>query len=244
MGGVNYTVCDNIFIFVSKTFIYIFLVMAETKISFAIFNPGSGNGDVAVSISAEKHTGRVARTMSAKVATNDNGIEKDFTINQAATPEFVTIDETASVAKTGGTVTINGTSNSTKLTFSLTPDGTNPLTLTLPENYTAAGKDTANDAAIADDPGATAEYNFSITFSGIPENATIASLINTLKVVDNAGNEDSTVITQAAGDAALEIDKDVINLDVDGTAQTLNVSSNTNWTISEVVAKILRMGRK
>ena len=104
--------------------------MAELNLGFAIFNPGSGNGDQAVSVSASKHTGRVERSISAQVATDDGSVTKQVTINQAASVESVTIDETASVAKTGGTVTINGKSNSSKLTFAITV-GENPLNITV-----------------------------------------------------------------------------------------------------------------
>lgn len=214
--------------------------MAELNLGFAIFNPGSGNGDQAVSVSASKHTGRVARSISAQVATDDGGVTKQVTINQAASVESVTIDETASVAKTGGIVTIKGKSNSSKLTFAITA-GENPLTIAVPATYTAAGKTVKNGEAIADDPGATAEYNFSVTFAGIPANATVGALTATLKVTDAAGNEDSTVITQAAGDPTLEIDKEVINLDVNGKAQTLQVTSNTNWSISQIVNRMFSL---
>lgn len=214
--------------------------MAELKLGFAIFNPGSGNGDQAVSVSASKHTGRVGRSISAQVATDDGSVTKQVTINQAASVESVTIDKTASVAKTGGTVTVNGKSNSSKLTFAITA-GKNPLTIAVPATYTAAGKTVNNGEAIADDPGATAEYNFSVTFTGIPANATVDVLTATLKVTDEAGNEDSTVITQAAGDPTLKIDQEVINLDVNGTAQTLQVTSNTNWTISQIVSRMFSL---
>lgn len=214
--------------------------MAELNLGFAIFNPGSGNGDQAVSVSASKHTGRVERSISAQVATDDGSVTKQVTINQAASVESVTIDETASVAKTGGTITVNGKSNSSKLTFAITA-GENPLTIAVPATYTAAGKTVNNGEAIADDPGATAEYNFSVTFTGIPANTTVGALTATLKVKDEAGNEDSTVITQAAGDPTLEIDQEVINLDVNGTAQTLQVTSNTNWTISQIVSRMFSL---
>lgn len=214
--------------------------MAELNLGFAIFNPGSGNGDQAVSVSASKHTGRVERSISAQVATDDGSVTKQVTINQAASVESVTIDETASVTKTGGTITVNGKSNSSKLTFAITA-GENPLTITVPATYTAAGKTVNNGEAIADDPGATAEYNFSVTFTGIPANTTVVALTATLKVTDEAGNEDSTVITQAAADPTLEIDQEVINLDVNGTAQTLQVTSNTNWSISQIVNRMFSL---
>lgn len=214
--------------------------MAELKVGFVTFNPGSGNGDQAVTVSGDKYKGRVERSITTQVATNDSSVQKQVVVNQSGVTEYVVIDETASVAKEGGEVTINGTSNSTKLTFSLSEDGSHPLVLIIPKNYTAAGKPTANGAAIADDPGATDEYQFSITFSGIAANTTVSNLITNLTVTAAGGQSDSTVITQTAGDPTLEVDKTVINLNAEGTAQTLNITSNTDWTISQVVSKMFK----
>lgn len=214
--------------------------MAELKIGFVTFNPGSGNGDQAVTVSGEKYEGRVQRTLQVEFGSESGGIKKSTTINQSPVTEFVKIDPTASVGKEGGTVTINGTSNSTKLTFSLTPDETHPLTLELPANYQAAGKATDNGAVIADDPGATGSFNFSIVFSGIEANTDVNDLVNTLKVTAAGGQEANTVITQTAGDPFLEIDKDVINLDANGTPQTINVNANIKWTITQAVSKLMR----
>lgn len=214
--------------------------MAEMKIGFVTFNPGSGNGDQAVTVSGEKYEGRVQRTLQVEFGSESGGIKKGTTINQSPVTEFVKIDPTASVGKEGGTVTINGTSNSTKLTFSLTPDETHPLTLELPANYQAAGKATDNGAVIADDPGATGAFNFSIVFSGIEANTDVNDLVNTLKVTAAGGQEANTVITQTAGDPFLEIDKDVINLDANGTPQTINVNANIKWTITQAVSKLMR----
>lgn len=134
----------------------------------------------------------------------------------------------------------NGTSNSTKLTFSLTPDETHPLTLQIPASYQAAGKATRNGTVIADDPGATGGFAFSIVFSGIAANTNINDLVNTLKVTAAGGQTANTVITQTAGDPFLEIDKEVINLDANGTPQTINVNANIRWTITQAVSKLVR----
>lgn len=214
--------------------------MAEMKIGFVTFNPGSGDGDQAVTVSGEKYEGRVQRTQQVEFGTESGGVKKSATINQSPAAEFVKIDPTASVGKGGGTVTINGTSNSTKLTFSLTPDETHPLTLEIPASYQAAGKTTNNGATIADDPGATGSFAFSIVFSDIAENTDLNDLVNTLKVTAAGGQTANTVITQTAGDPFLEIDKDVINLDANGTPQTINVNSNTKWTISQAVSRLVR----
>lgn len=214
--------------------------MAELKIGFVTFNPGSGNGDQAVTVSSEKYEGRVQRTQQVEFSAESGGIKKTATINQAAAAEFVKIDSTASVGKEGGTITINGTSNSTKLTFSLIPDKSHPLTLQMPASYQAAGKATSNGAVIANDPGATGSFAFSIVFPGIAANTNINDLVNTLKVAAAGGQAANTVITQTAGDPFLEIDKEVINLDANGTPQTINVNANIGWTITQAVSKLVR----
>lgn len=214
--------------------------MAEMKIGFVIFNPGSGNGNQAVTVSGEKYEGRVRRTQQVEFSAELDHVKKTATINQAAAAEFVKIDPTASVGKEGGTVTINGTSNSTRLTFSLTPDETHPLTLEIPASYQAAGKATSNGAVIAGDPGATGGFAFSIVFSDIAANTNINDLVNTLKVTASGGKTANTVITQTAGDPFLEIDKEVIDLDANGTPQTINVNANIRWTITQAVSKLVR----
>lgn len=214
--------------------------MAEMKIDFVTFNPGSGDGDQAVTVSGEKYKGRVQRVLQVEFGAESGGVKRSATINQAAIAEFVEIDSTASVGKEGGTVTIKGTSNSTKLTFSLTPDESHPLTLKIPASYQAAGKATSNGDVIADDPGATGDFAFSIVFSDIAANTNINNLVNTLKVTANGGQTANTVITQTAGDPFLEIDKEVINLDANGTPQTINVNANVKWTITQVVSKLVR----
>lgn len=213
--------------------------MAGSKIGFVTFSPGSGDGDQVVTVSGEKYEGRVQRTQQVEFGSKSGSVKKTATINQAAAAEFVKIGSTASVGKGGGTVTINGTSNSTKLTFSLTPDKTHPLALKIPATYQAAGKDTSNGAIIPGDPGATGSFAFSIVFSNITANTNINDLVNTLKVTTAGGQTANTVITQTAGDPFLEIDKNVINLDANGTSQTINVNANIMWTITQAVSKLV-----
>lgn len=213
--------------------------MASQKFGFVTVDPVSGSGDQAVSISGDKYTGRLERTANLIVVTN-GGVQKALVVNQAAAAESVTSDSpTATVAKTGGNVTITGKSNSTKLTFAATPAEENGLTLQLPENYTAAGKQTANGAIIADDPGATGEFVWSITISNVLANVSIEELVATLSVTAAGGQKAQVTITQAAGDSTLEIDKETINLDVNGSAQTVNVTSNDEWTWKNAASRIV-----
>lgn len=216
--------------------------MASQKFGFVTVDPVSGSGDQAVNFSGEKHTGRLQRTINLTVTTN-GGAKKALVVNQAAAAEVVRSDSpNASVQKTGGNVTITGKSNSTKLTFAVTPAEENGLTLQLPANYTAAGKTTANGTVIADDPGAAGEFVWSITISDVPANVTIEELTATLKVTAAGGQIANVTVTQAAGDSTIELDKETINLDVKGTQQTVNVTSNDSWTWAQAAARtVLRM---
>ena len=200
---------------------------------WAIPSKTSGNGNDTVSWTASVHTGRVARQTTATFTAS--GVEnKTLTIIQSGATEFVSFsDSTATVSKDGGTLTITGNSNSSKLTFALT--GTNGIGLTLPASYTVNSVSTSNGSAITGDPGATQQYSFSITFSNIGANATTSSKTSQLTVTPNSGSGDAVVctITQAAGDAYLTISPNTITIPAAGTpAQSVSVSSNTNWSIS------------
>lgn len=200
---------------------------------WAIPNKESGNGNDTVSWTANPHTGREARQTTASFAAS--GVEsKTLTIIQSGKTEFVSFnDATAAVDKAGGTLTITGTSNSSKLTFALT--GTNGIGLVLPSSYTANSVSTNNGTAITGDPGAAQQYAFSITFSNIDENTSVSALTSQLTVTPNSGSSAAVTctITQAAGDAYLTISPNTITIPAAGTpAQSVTVTSNTNWTIS------------
>lgn len=194
---------------------------------------GSGNDTVNVTASSN-NTGRNPR--NTNVTFSAAGVADVVRqVVQAGKPEFVTIESVKSVAKGGvSTLTITGTSNSSKLTFSLASGAT--LALTLPSSYIANSVNTNNGDAIVGDPGASAEFAFSIAFSNIPENTTIDAKTAQLVVTDNAGNEATCTITQAAGDATLSVAPASVQLDwnafSEGTSASFTVTSNTNWTVS------------
>jgi hypothetical protein len=187
---------------------------------------GSGNATVNVSSTAE-HTGRKARTttLTWKAANVANVVRN---VSQAGKPEYVDIADAASADKLGKIVTISGISNSAKLTFSF---GTGDLLdITLPNTYTANSVATNNGAAISGDPGATAEYNFSISIT-VPANNDITAKTRQIIVEDEAGNRDVCTLTSAAGDAYVTVQDGTIELDYLGTPVPWTVESNTSWTI-------------
>ena len=197
------------------------------KASWVKVNPSSGSGNANVNVSSmTEHTGRVARTtILTWKAANVANIER--TVSQAGKPEYVDVADAASADKAGKVVTISGVSNSKKLTFSL---GTGDLTITLPSSYTANSVNTANGANISGDPGAVAEYNFSIAIN-VPANTSTTAKTRQIIVTDEGGHEDVCLLTSASGDAYVTVAEGVIELDYKGTAVTVEVKSNTSWTI-------------
>ena len=200
-----------------------------SKANWAVVNPSSGSGNKTVNVSSSaEHTGRNARSTVLTI-TAANVEAKTVTVNQQGKPEFTNNNsDTATAVKDGQNVTISGISNSKKLTFSL---GTGDLAISLPTKYTAGGVETNNGSVITGDPGATAQYNWSIVIT-VAENTTINSMSKQIIVTDEGGNTDTCVLTQAAGNAYLTVTKTVIELTYQGTAVSFGVESNTSWTIS------------
>lgn len=144
-------------------------------------------------------------------AANVANIER--TVSQAGKPEYVDVADAASADKAGKVVTISGVSNSKKLTFSL---GTGYLTITLPSTYTANSASTSNGATISGDPGAVAEYNFSISID-VPANSSTTAKTRQIIVTDEGGHQDVCLLTSAAGDAYVTVAEGVIEVEHEGT---------------------------
>ena len=197
------------------------------KASWAVVNPSQGSGNATISVSSNAaHTGRSVRTTSLTI-TAANVESKTVAVTQQGKPAFVDAQENASAAKGGQNVTISGKANSQKLTFSL---GTGDLNVSLPATYTAGGVSTNNGAAISGDPGAAAEYDFSIVIN-VPANGGLTDLTRQIIVTDENGKTDTCLLTQAAGDAALSVSKTSLELSWTGEAVTFDITSNTSWVI-------------
>lgn len=198
------------------------------KANWVVVSPASGSGNKTINVSSSApHTGRSARN-SVLTITAANVEAKTVNVTQQGKPAYVESQDNATAQKGGQNVTISGKANSAKLTFSL---GTGNLNVTLPSSYTAGGVTTNNGATITGDPGATAEYDWSIVLN-VPENITIGELTKQIIVEDEGGNTDTCLLTQAAGDAYLTVTKTAVELTYQGTAVSFGVESNTSWTIS------------
>lgn len=200
------------------------------KPSWLQVTPQSGSGNDTISNSANEHTGRVARTGTVTVTGVGVSEPATYQVTQSPKEEFVSFDNGAemSAPKSGGAVTVTGKSNSQKLTFKWSGS---VLDVTIPETYTANGSSANNGQNISGDPGATAEFAFSLALT-FPANTEVEEVQRILIVEAGGGQSKQITIKQAAGDATLTVDPTEITIPQDGSAQTVQVTSNTTWTVS------------
>lgn len=157
--------------------------MAEslTKGGFTL-TPKTGTGNATVSISCSERTGRVATSPVTFTAKMDGfSVSKSVSVVQEGKPEFVYFGKTAfAVNKEGEVVTVEGISNSPKLSFSC---AASEVTFS---SYTANGAAATNGVAIPGDPGASAQYAFSIPVT-ISVNTTSDRKKYTMNVTTESG---------------------------------------------------------
>lgn len=209
------------------------------KAAWLTVNPASGNGNATVQNTGTAHTGREQRETTVTGVAVGVSPNKTYKVIQKGKTEFASFNDGAetTVSKSGGTLTISGKTNSSKLNFELVDLKTRAvveggLELTLPSKYTAGGKETTNNVAITGDPGATQEFEFSITFTGIEPNTSVDELTAALKVTTAGGQSAQIQIKQSAGDPEFAFGQDTITLEASGAAVSQTIVSNTSWELS------------
>ena len=205
------------------------------KDSWLTVNPMSGKGNATLSNSGTLHTGRLTRSTTVTASVIGLNAGKSYAVNQEPSLESIVFDKTSfNVSEDASTVTITGKSNSPKITFSL--DTGNNIPITLPTTYTANEVETSNGSAIAGDPGAKAEFSFSIAIS-IPKNTVGQRVGKILAVGSDVEIKAQATITQATssytvsyvkGDYIDTINKTSEKVNYGGTATaTATLPANT-----------------
>lgn len=206
-----------------------------SKDSWLTVNPMSGKGNATLSNSGTLHTGRLKRSTTVTASVIGLNAGKSYAVNQEPSLESIVFDKTSfNVSEDASTVTITGKSNSPKITFSL--DTGNNIPITLPTTYTANKVETSNGSAIAGDPGAKAEFSFSIAIS-IPKNTVGQRVGKILAVGSDVEIKAQATITQATssytvsyvkGDYIDTINKTSEKVNYGGTATaTATLPANT-----------------
>jgi hypothetical protein len=223
---------------------------SSTLKNWVIVNPSSGaSGSTAVAISANKYYGRLARTavtlqVDADELTGHSSADTTFTVTQAGYGNYMVLDKVdLAIPKTGGSIAISGTCNWEKMYVVSISGDTSYIkdwgSSTIPSMQLVINHGTAqSQGAIDADPGYNSTYSFIITSIDILANSTIAD--KTLKIIlgNNSSVSTSTAtaeirVTIAAGDPYVTLSTKSITIPADGTAQTLTIASNTNWSITE-----------
>lgn len=199
--------------------------------------PSEGNGNKTISVTSKtKPTGRndVRSSITGKIVGQSNSVT--INVTEKGKAEFVTFsgkDKTVHIGEDGETIEITGTSNSSKLTFSWS---TNEIGIPNVTSFIVNGDTSATSGtAITGDPGATAQYTFKVSIV-VPKNNTTDNRDSVLKVTCNTTSiTDNFTISQMAGAAYLYLNSTgtttaSITIPQNGTPQTVNVLSNTNWT--------------
>ena len=199
------------------------------KPSWLNISPASGSGNGTISNSSGAHTGRLKREGIVTVTGIGVSTPSTYKVIQTPKAEFVSFDggTELAVSKGGGMLAVSGKSNSAKLAFEWV--GTSDVAL--PSSYQAAGQSVSNGAVIDGDPGATSEYEYSFSLS-FPNNSTTDEIVRTMKVTANGGQSAQIAIKQAAGDAFLSVAPTEITIPQDGSAVSVQVTSNTDWSVS------------
>lgn len=208
--------------------------MANVSKSYVICSPGSGSGDTTLNLKAK------VANLGNRLNQKDNftitapGVtpNKTFAAILQAAAEFVSWDDgvEASVPKAGGSVVLDGMSNADTLTFS---KGTGAIIAAdiSAISYQANAATATSGTAIPGDPGATKKYAFELTLTAAA-NATISERTQQITVTTKGSKTATITLKQAAGDPYLTIDKTSVNVPQDGSAVTLQVATNTTFTVS------------
>lgn len=208
--------------------------MADVSKSYVICSPGSGSGDTTLNLNAKVANlgNRLNQTDNFTITAPGVTPNKAFAAILQAAAEFVSWDDgaEASVPKAGGSVVLDGMSNADTLTFS---KGTGAIIAAdiSAISYQANAAAATSGKAIPGDPGATKKYAFELTLTAAA-NTTISERTQQITVTTKGSKTATITLKQAAGDPYLNIDKTSVNVPQDGSAVTLQVTTNTTFTVS------------
>ena len=207
--------------------------MAVTKKGIQV-NPSTGSGDTQLSLTASPANpgNRVKQTTTFNVQADGVEAPVVLTANLLPKAEFVSFDNgtTQAVDKTGGQITITGKSNSAMLKFSKGAGDIIAADIASVE-YEANGSPATSGVAIDGDPGATAQYVFTLTLQAAA-NETIEARTQQIIVECQTTSVKATItLNQTAGDPELSIEPTSVDVPQDGSPVTVQVQSNTTWTV-------------
>lgn len=209
--------------------------MAEVIKKGIVVSPSTGSGDTTLKVKAQTPNSgnRVKQLVEFTVTAPGVSESKKFTANLLPKKEFVSFDNNSpAVDKAGGVVTITGKSNSQKLIFKKGVGNIIIEDISSIE-YQANGSNTVNGVVIDGDPGATAQYTFTLTLKAV-ENETVDARAQQITVEGAGGSNVSATLTlnQTAGDPTLGVSPTSIDVPQEGSEVQVQITTNTTFTVS------------
>lgn len=208
--------------------------MVDVKKSYVICTPGTGSGDTELTLKAKVANlgNRINQTDNFTITAPGVTPNKTFSAILQAATEFISWDDKAeaSVPKEGGSLVLEGASNAATITFSKGAGDIIDADVASIA-YQANGASATSGKEIPNDPGATKKYAFVLTLKA-SENPTISERTQQITATTSGRKTTTVTLKQAAGDPYLEINKNSVNVPQDGSGVTLNVTTNTTFSIS------------
>lgn len=207
--------------------------MAEVKQNGIVVNPSSGSGDTTLQVKAEvvNRGNRLAQVATFEVEGTDVAEKKQFVANHLPAAEFIEFyNPSPAVDKGGGTISLAGKSNSQKITFSKGAGDIIEADIAAIK-FMANGAAATNGVAIAGDPGAKAQYLFSLILT-VAANETLEARTQQVIATANGGQKAIATLHQTAGDPFIEVTPTSVDVPQDGSAVQVMVDTNTTFTVT------------
>lgn len=208
--------------------------MANVTKSYVICSPGAGSADTTLNLTAKTANlgNRVNQTDNFTITAPGVTPNKTFAAVLVAATEFISFDDgaEASVPKDGGSVVLDGMSNANTITFSKGAGAIIAAEISA-IGYQANGAAATSGTAIPSDPGATKKFAFVLTLTA-SKNTTISERTQQITATTKGTKTATITLKQASGDPYLNIDKTTVNVPQDGSAVTIQVTTNTTFTVS------------
>lgn len=202
--------------------------------SWLTVSPTTGNKNASVTLTAAAHTGRTARSYTLTVKSSAGTPQKSATVSvsQSAKAEFLTINTIAKQPASGNiSINITGTSNADKIQLLRHPSATTVEQGMTPTKYSVNGTTYSSGAAITGDPGASAQYTWSVSVD-IPVNLSVSDQTYRFGIKTTNTDTQYVTITQSGCAPTLTLDKTSATLAQTGGSATVAVTSNTTWAVS------------
>lgn len=202
--------------------------------SWLTVSPKTGNSNASVTVSAATHTGRTDRSYSLSVKSSSGTPQKTatVTVTQTAKAEFLTVNAISKQAATGNvSISITGKSNAEKIQLLAHPQASTVESGMTPTKYSVNGTTYNSSTAISGDPGASAEYSWSVSVN-IPPNTSVNDKSYRFGIKTPNTDTQVVTITQSGVAPTLSLDKTSATLAQAGGSSTVAVTSNTSWTVS------------